>query len=103
MPALRDHGLELVDPSDMLKIKEKSLKDMGKDNFDLSAHRPPHVVCTWEFLLKSSADVILQDVEGSPILAIKDVKHAAAMREASSKADAYVSSQRREAFSSCGA
>jgi hypothetical protein len=32
---------------------------------------------------------MLQDIEGSPILAIKDVKHAAAAREASSKADAY--------------
>ena len=39
--------------------------------------------------LKRLSDVMLQDIEGSPILAIKDVKHAAAAREASSKADAY--------------
>jgi hypothetical protein len=37
MPNLKDHGLELVDPSEKLNVKDKSLKDMGKDNFDLSA------------------------------------------------------------------
>lgn len=44
MPLLKDHGLELVDPSDMLKIKDKSLKDMGKDNFDLSTHLLPFCI-----------------------------------------------------------
>ena len=49
----------------------------------------PAFVFDVSVLLKHLPDVMLQDIEGSPILAIKDVKHAAAAREASSKADAY--------------
>ncbi len=37
LPHTQDHGLEFVDPNDQLKVKDKALKDMGKDNFDLSA------------------------------------------------------------------
>jgi hypothetical protein len=40
-PAFKDHGLELVDPSEELKVKDKSLRDMGKDNYDLSAFLSP--------------------------------------------------------------
>jgi hypothetical protein len=39
MPALKEHGLEFVDPFEKMKMKDKSLKDMGSENFDLSA--PP--------------------------------------------------------------
>jgi hypothetical protein len=38
--------------------------------------------------LKYRSDLILLDVEGSPFLAIKDVKHAAAAREASTRSEA---------------
>ena len=39
MPMLKDHGLELVDPSEKLNVRDKSLKDMGKDNFDMSTRQ----------------------------------------------------------------
>jgi hypothetical protein len=42
----------------------------------------------YKFLLVST-DVVLLDIEGSPFLAIKDAKHAAAAREASCKSEAY--------------
>ena len=91
MPALKDHGLEFVDPFEKMKMRDKSLKDMGSENFDLSALPPAHTfACIW-VVLKMFPDVILLDVEGSPILQIKDVKHAAAAREASSRAEAYCS------------
>lgn len=91
MPALKDHGLEFVDPFEKMKMRDKSLKDMGSENFDLSALPSTHTFgCIW-IVLKMFPDVILLDVEGSPILQIKDVKHAAAAREASSRAEAYCS------------
>ena len=37
MPQWREHGLEPEDPNDKFSVKDKSLKDMGKDNHDLSA------------------------------------------------------------------
>jgi hypothetical protein len=37
MPSLKDHGLDFVDPFEKMKMKDKSLKDMGSENFDLSA------------------------------------------------------------------
>jgi hypothetical protein len=36
VPHTDSFGLEYVDPNDQLKVKDKQLKDMGKDNFDLS-------------------------------------------------------------------
>ena len=37
LPLSKDHGLESADPHELLKVRDKTLKDMGKDNFDLSA------------------------------------------------------------------
>jgi hypothetical protein len=37
IPHWRDHGLQPEDPNDKFSVKGKSLKDMGKDNHDLSA------------------------------------------------------------------
>lgn len=91
MPTFKEHGLELVDPSEELKVKDKSLRDMGKDNYDLSAFLSP-ISCVFEEFVTHVADAILLDIEGSPFLAIKDVKHAAAAREASSKSEGYSSS-----------
>jgi hypothetical protein len=45
MPTFREHGLELVDPGEKLNVKDKTLKDMGAQNFDLSA-LPPAVFCS---------------------------------------------------------
>ncbi len=46
MPTLKDHGLEFVDPFEKMKMKDKSLKDMGSENFDLSA-LPRTFACIW--------------------------------------------------------
>jgi hypothetical protein len=50
MPALREHGLEFVDPFEKMKMKDKSLQDMGSENFDLSAlpfaHFCLHLACS---------------------------------------------------------
>jgi hypothetical protein len=43
MPALKEHGLEFVDPFEKMKMRDKSLKDMGSENFDLSALPPAHL------------------------------------------------------------
>ena len=51
MPALKDHGLEFVDPFEKMKMRDKSLKDMGSENFDLSALPCAHTfACIWVVL-----------------------------------------------------
>ena len=44
--------------------------------------------CT-EFIVTRCPDIILADVEDSPYLTIKDAKHMAATREATSRSEAY--------------
>ena len=88
IPHWREHGLQPEDPNDKFSVKGKSLKDMGKDNHDLSAFLRLVACILFLFPLKYRSDLILLDVEGSPFLAIKDVKHAAAAREASTRSEA---------------
>ena len=40
IPHWGEHGLQPEDPNDKFSVKGKSLKDMGKDNHDLSAFLP---------------------------------------------------------------
>jgi hypothetical protein len=52
LPTFKEHGLELVDPGEKLNVKDKSLKDMGAQNFDLSA-LPPAVFLRFCFVFFS--------------------------------------------------
>jgi hypothetical protein len=36
LPTWEELGLVLLDPEEMLNVKDKSLKDMGQENFNMS-------------------------------------------------------------------